>query len=275
MTPLELLTDVFDHLRGPWILMSYSLWEMPGTISSLIIRGDYSTLFSFEDFSELNFGSLWAVIGPEVKKSAEPRVIPLLEGRVKQGAVTDKVVGTPVHGTVLEIGAGSGNWADVFAKVSSRPALDNSQAPGESDGVRQRGPASKSITKIYGVEPNPQSCVALRQRVKDVGLGESYHVVPVGIEHLDDPSAWDGRIAPESVDCIVCVLCLCSIPEPEKNVALLYRLLKPGGTWYVYEHVKVSKGGLFMKLYQRKSTIPINSEFVIHCCPLVSMLHCL
>lgn len=39
----------------------------------------------------------------------------------------------------------------------------------------------------------------------------------------------DKPIGKESVDCIVSILCLCSIPEPEKNITKLYELLKKGG----------------------------------------------
>lgn len=60
-----------------------------------------------------------------------------------------------------------------------------------------------------------------------------------------------GRIAEESVDCIVSVLCLCSIPDAKTNIAELYRCLKPGGRWYVYEHViAFPEQGWGMRLYQ-------------------------
>lgn len=126
------------------------------------------------------------------------------------------------------------------------------------DGLRRRGVKSGSgLTKIYGVEPNPQSADALRQRVREVGLGDVYEVVPVGIESLSDPAAWTGTtIEPGSIDCIVSILCMCSIPDQEKNAKALYELLKPGGRWYVYEHVKAERGGILISLYQRKSTVP-------------------
>ncbi|EEY14445.1 conserved hypothetical protein [Verticillium alfalfae VaMs.102] len=135
-----------------------------------------------------------------------------------------------VRGVVIEVGAGSGMWVNMFAKVG---------------GVR----------RVFGVEPNAASQSALRRRVQEAGLDGVYEVVPVGIEELGDASRWDGKIEPESVDCIVSILCLCSIPDQEANIATLYGYLKKGGRWYVYEHVQ-AKSNLFMKLYQRRSLSP-------------------
>lgn len=147
----------------------------------------------------------------------------------------------PVSGVVLEVGAGSGMWADVFAKINTRSGLK----------------------RVYGIEPNLTSAAALKQRVKEVGLEGTYEVVPVGIEALNDPTAWAGRIEPGSVDCIVTILCLCSIPEPEKNIRLLYECLKEGGRWYAYEHVQVEvgRGGWLLRQYQRKFQSLPSPEF--------------
>ncbi|RYC55036.1 hypothetical protein CHU98_g11171 [Xylaria longipes] len=111
------------------------------------------------------------------------------------------------------------------------------------------------VTRVYGVEPNPAQHPALRQAVKDAGLEDVYEVVPVGIEDLSSSGEgktkkWDGNIEPGSVDCIVSVLCLCSIPDPERHIPELYRLLRPGGRWYVYEHVKIEHHW-YMRFYQR------------------------
>lgn len=227
--------------------MSISFRHIPATIRGLIRDKDYGALLSIARFEEALFGTFWATIGPNVKLNAEQRVIPLLEGRIKAGVVHDEVVSTPVYGTVLEVGAGSGMYADVFARFR-----ENADSPHDNESLRHRKTTGGHITKMYGVEPNPISAKALGQRVKDLGMDDIYHVVPVGIESVDDPSAWNGKIEPGSVDCIVSILCLCSIPEPEKNIKLLYNLLKPGGRWYAYEHVKVWRGGPLLSLYQRK-----------------------
>ena len=117
-----------------------------------------------------------------------------------------------LSGTVLEIGAGTGMWAEKLAGF-----------PG--------------VAKVYGVEPNLESAAKLRQLVKEKGLEGKYVVVPTGIE--DRKGMAEAGLELGSVDCIVSVLCLCSIPEPDRNIKRLYGYLKPGGRWYAYEHVKI------------------------------------
>ncbi|GJJ71079.1 hypothetical protein EMPS_03429 [Entomortierella parvispora] len=236
--------SLFEHLLEPWVFMWLSITHIPATVRALVEAKDYGTLFSPSGFREALFGTFWAAYGLNIKEANEERVVALLEGRVKEGRIYDNVVSTPVYGTVLEVGAGSGNWADVFAQFS------NTSTAGGTNGLRKRKSPHGGITKIYGVEPNPISAKALKQRVKEVGLEDIYQVVPVGIEFVDDSSAWEGKIEPGSIDCIVGVLCMCSIPEPEKNMKMLYKLLKPGGHWFVYEHVKVTRGGPAIRFYQ-------------------------
>lgn len=247
------LKEALLTLVYPWIFMSLSARHIPLTVRTLLAEGRFLSLLSPWAFCDALFGHFWATAGPLVKNSAEVRVIPLLEGRVSNGQVSESVVGTPVGGTVVEIGAGSGNWVDVFLKINTDSSGDKKQSGTTGGGeLRNRG-RSNGITKIYGVEPHPQSAAALRKRVQDVGLDDIYEVIPLGIESLSDPaSPHPTTIAPGSVDCIVSVLCLCSIPDQEENIRALYKLLKPGGRWYVYEHVKAKRGGPLLKLYQRK-----------------------
>ncbi|ETS81573.1 hypothetical protein PFICI_06575 [Pestalotiopsis fici W106-1] len=238
---METFKEIFAEVTGPLLFMSVSLSYAPKTIFEIIKSGDFWRLWSLDGFKEALFGNFWAVMGPEVKANGQERVIPLLEGRISGGRVHDRPVASPIHGTVIEVGAGSGMWMDVLGRFVAGAASSTKSAA--------------QITRIYGVEPNPKSAAALRQRVQALGLEDTYEVVPVGIESLNRPGVWAGHVAPESVDCIVGVLCLCSIPDPEENIKHLYKLLKPGGHWYVYEHVKASRGGFWHSLYQRESLI--------------------
>ena len=57
----------------------------------------------------------------------------------------------------------------------------------------------------------------------------------------------------ESIDTIITVQCLCSIPTPELIIKDLFPLLKPGGQWLVYEHVKTKYQGDFVGYWQSES----------------------
>jgi SAM-dependent methyltransferase len=259
MPVLATTKDFVENVFGPWLFMSFSIALLPKTIFQLIRAGKFRALFSFSELSSANFGNFWAIIGPTVKSEFKPNVIPLLEGRVRDGVIHDDVVNPAVSGIVLEIGAGSGMWTDVFASIAGRDLPKDTGEKGDGYNLRRRtaegttgttAPAP-GITKIYGVEPNPTSVKALRKRVTEFGLDGTYQVIPVGIEQITDPDAWEGNIEEGTVDSVVCICCLCSIPEPEKNIRLLYKLLKPGGRWYVHEHVQTDRG-FFIRWYQCK-----------------------
>jgi len=250
-------SDLINGLLEPWIFLGLSLSYLPGTITRLIREGDWSYFTNFDKFSFAWFGNFWTWAGPMVRQGAEARVGPLLQGRVRSGAIVPAAdaVSTGVGGTVIEIGPGSGMWASIFADkyVGTEEGMKGQQKNGE----RTR------VNKVYGIEPSPAHHAALAKRAKDAGLEDRYEIVPVGIESITPE-----LIKKESVDAIVTVLCLCSIPEPEKNIRELYTYLKPGGKWFVYEHVITHKPqGPFMRIYQRKCRghpIFLNLIFTLH-----------
>ncbi|KAI0186449.1 methyltransferase [Xylaria flabelliformis] len=246
--------EAFWGLLDPWMFLQLSASFIPQTTQQIFATHPFSSglsiLFSPSRFRDLWFGHFWAFAGPQVRAGAGPRVLPLLDGRTSKGVVTDSPTGPGVGGVVLEVGAGSGLWVEVFS--DRYLAYDASGGGGG-------GTARTKITRVYGVEPNSAQHPALRRAVEDAGLQDVYEIVPVGIEDLSSSSSaaegktkkkWDGNIEPESVDCIVSVLCLCSIPDPERHIRELYSLLRPGGRWYVYEHVLVEYSW-YMRLYQR------------------------
>lgn len=130
-------------------------------------------------------------------------------------------------GVCLDIGPGTGQWLYLFARAEN-----------------------PSITKIYGVEPNHAMHKSLWANAVKAGLGDVYEVIGCGAEELGTK----GGIDPGSVDTIVTVQCLCSIPTPELIIRELYPLLKPGGKWLVYEHVKTKYTGDFVAYWQSKLT---------------------
>lgn len=253
MSLLTRTTEVFWGLLDPWLFVGLSIKSLPGTILTLIQERRFGVLLSPSGFRDAWFSRFWgSVAGPGIRANAGEHVIPLLQGRASGGVVRAEQVEQGISGTVIEVGAGSGLWADVY-KVVAEVRADPEAETGNEGAVRRRNAAGERvITRIYGVEPNKDQHPNLRNAVAAAGLEDVYRIVPVGIEDLDNSKKWDGRVEKGSVDCIVTILCLCSIPEPEKNIRELYKYLKKGGRWYVYEHVKCEHGW-GMKLYQRES----------------------
>jgi SAM-dependent methyltransferase len=241
MAKFNELNELFWSLVGPWQFMSSTLPFLYSTIQRLYTAGEYRLLLSWRQLQDAWFSAFWLWFGPQLRAGNGTRITALLEGRIKEAQIVDVPVAPPVGGVILDIGPGRGYWIDLYAKA---------EIPVEKPGVRSRG-NNGGIQKVYGIEPNPDSHAALSKRVQEIGLDGVYEVLPVGIESINEV-AIDGStrtIEKGSVDCIVSVLCLCSIPEPEKNIAELYGYLKKGGRWYLYEHVQ-TKHGVFMKVYQ-------------------------
>ncbi|KAK1980162.1 methyltransferase domain-containing protein [Colletotrichum cereale] len=241
MSTLSQISEVFWGLVGPWTFISYSFYYLPPTILGLIRFADFATLLSPSRLQDVWFSAFWAWAGPQIRAGNSDRMVALLEGRVTGGSAVEDPVHPPVGGVVLEIGPGSGLWVSLFSEGGQKPGA-------AQGGVRRR--VAEGVSKVYGVEPNTDIHPALRKRVQEAGLEGTYEIVPTGIESLSDPTVWNGKIEKGSVDCIVSILCLCSIPEPEKNIPELYSYLKKGGRWYLYEHVKATHSWP-IRLYQR------------------------
>lgn len=255
MPPLK---ELLLFLLDPWLFMFQSLTHLPGTLLALVLAGDLPTLLSPRRLQSAWFGRFWAAAGPGVRETGEARVVPLLEGRVRHGEIlaSSPPPSTPpsrrrLRGVVLEVGPGTGLWASIYATV------DGSNNDRDHDDASSR---AARVTHVYGVEPNPAVHPELRRRVAAAGLSgdgtgkPQYEVVPCGIEDL----ASSGCVERGSVDCIVSILCLCSIPDPQRAARELFGYLRPGGTWFVYEHVRCESErtrecGLGMRMYQGES----------------------
>ncbi|MCJ1381300.1 hypothetical protein MMC17_004410 [Xylographa soralifera] len=114
------------------------------------------------------------------------------------------------YGVVVEIGPGSGNQL---------PRMDISK-----------------LEKVYGIEPVISLHAALRLSIKENKLNDIYHIVPGSIE--DETVLEKFGITPGTVDTIISIQVLCSVPHPQETIRRLYQLLKPGGQLIIYEHIQ-------------------------------------
>jgi ubiquinone/menaquinone biosynthesis C-methylase UbiE len=89
-----------------------------------------------------------------------------------------------------------------------------------------------------GVEPNPYMHPYLEAEAQRLGL--NVDILPTSAEHLDLPD--------NSLDGVISTLVLCSVPNLAATLDEIYRVLKPGGTFYFIEHVAAPSGTLLRKV---------------------------
>ena len=111
-----------------------------------------------------------------------------------------------LHGEVLEIGAGTGRNFEYYPREANVLALEPD--PAMYARAKTHVPASKAAIRL------------------ELGGDERMHSLP-----------------PQSFDAIVFTLVLCMIDEPQKTLAHVRRLLRPGGKLVLLEHVR-SHGNL-------------------------------
>jgi ubiquinone/menaquinone biosynthesis C-methylase UbiE len=103
------------------------------------------------------------------------------------------------HGRILEVAIGTGRSLEFYA-----PDVE-----------------------LTGVDLSPAMLRRARRRATELGLKSAFRVADV--EHLPYDDA--------SFDTVVCALGLCSIPRPDVAVSEMARVLKPGGTLLLLDHI--------------------------------------
>jgi ubiquinone/menaquinone biosynthesis C-methylase UbiE len=138
----------------------------------------------------------------KIKDRYEAKVLPV---------IIDKLCGSPdmrphraatvanTHGTVLEIGFGSGHNLALYPS---------------------------SVQKLLVVEPSTKAIELAKVRTARAPF-------PVEVVGLNGESL---PIADNSVDCVVSTFVLCTIPNVTAALSEIHRVLKPNGTFHVLEH---------------------------------------
>ncbi len=82
--------------------------------------------------------------------------------------------------------------------------------------------------RVVGVELSPRMIEIARRRAEEANVEADLRLGDA--QNLDFPD--------ERFDAVVCTLALCTIPDDERAVAEVFRALRPGGRFFLLEHVR-------------------------------------
>jgi SAM-dependent methyltransferase len=145
-----------------------------------------------------------------VRRFYEERILPVVIDKACASAGFSEpraatVAGT--HGTVLEIGFGSGH------NLRHYPV---------------------AVERLLAVEPAARAVTIARPRIDRVAF-------PVEVVGLDGQAL---PVETASVDCVVSTFTLCTIPDVMAALTEVRRVLRPGGTFHVLEHGLADDAGV-------------------------------
>ena len=95
-------------------------------------------------------------------------------------------------------------------------------------GTARNLPLYGDDVELTGVELSPQMLAQARSRANEIGR-------PVDLREGDVQSLEFGD---ESFDTVACTLGFCTIPDPWRGLAEAWRVLVPGGSLHLLEHVR-------------------------------------
>ena len=125
-------------------------------------------------------------------------------------------------------------------EVHRRYGERKEQAIGSMSGtVVELGPGTGANMRYYapgvtviGIEPNPGMHDLLRDKATEHGV--DLEIRTVGAEGIEVPD--------HSADGVVGTLVLCGVDDPAEVLGEVRRILRPGGTYFFFEHVVAPEG---------------------------------
>ncbi|KAH6611481.1 phospholipase carboxylesterase family protein [Trichoderma cornu-damae] len=136
-----------------------------------------------------------------------------------------------------------GIWDEHFVRFETNSTVVPTLVPQCSGVVLELGPGlgnqlcrfdKSKISRIVGVEVNPHFAPDCRQQILKHGLEDVYELVVSGVQESDVLEK-HGVVA-ESLDTVLSIQVLCSVPDADAMAKEIYRLLKPGGRLIFWEH---------------------------------------
>lgn len=85
-----------------------------------------------------------------------------------------------------------------------------------------------SDARVTGLDLSPEMLEIARQRADDLGRSVN----------LREGDAHDLPFADSSLDSAVCTYSLCNIPDPKTALSEMWRVLRPGGTLILVDHIR-------------------------------------
>ncbi|GBE85616.1 predicted protein [Sparassis crispa] len=152
-----------------------------------------------QEISRVFMSHVWVAYGNGVDEVGRPE---------KQGLIPANA-----KGVVLDIGAGHGHTVNYLSR--------------------------NKVTKYVALEPNVHMHAEIRTTATAAGFTEADGTLLILSYGAEDTGAIISALGgPNSVDTLVSILTLCSVPSPEQTInALVENVLKPGGQLLFYEHV--------------------------------------
>ncbi|KAF2497889.1 S-adenosyl-L-methionine-dependent methyltransferase [Lophium mytilinum] len=197
------LADWIPRLLRPSLLLGLAVYHFGMTIlETIFVHREPSLLFNLSKLREKSFARIWINNGEAMSLEMPGNLDELLQ---------------TVHGTVLDVGPGSGEQLTRFD-------------------------ASK-VDIMYGAEPGIDLHPGLLRSAEKTGFGGKYKALHCGgepeslIPALAKASVFKDGASQGVFDEVVCVRVLCGVPRPEETIQGLYRLIKPGGRLIFCEHV--------------------------------------
>jgi SAM-dependent methyltransferase len=92
--------------------------------------------------------------------------------------------------------------------------------------------------RVIAIEPNPYMHGALLKRAARRGIDVEIRSVAGDAIDLDD----------QSVDAVISSLVLCTVRDPDRVVAEIRRILRPGGRYVFLEHVTAPEGTILARI---------------------------